>query len=99
MMSTLFVVLMYGSGMPIMYVAATVFFSATYFVNKYLIIRHYKKSSTLSRTVPLFSMKMFKYGLFIHMINSSFMLTNPQIFKTQHQDPNIRSLINNTSEA
>ena len=77
MMSTLFVVLMYGSGMPIMYIIATVFFSLTYIVNKYLILKHYKKSSTLSRTIPLFSMKLLKYGLFIHMVNASLMLTNP----------------------
>lgn len=41
MMSTLFVIQMYGSGMPIMYLIGTLFFAVTYLINKFLIIKFY----------------------------------------------------------
>merc|ERR1712166_346526 len=37
MMSTLFVILMYCSGMPILYFIGAVFYTVTYLVNKYLL--------------------------------------------------------------
>ena len=52
MMSTLFVILMYCSGMPILYFIGAVFYTVTYLVNKYLLINFYKKSTTLTRTIP-----------------------------------------------
>lgn len=41
MMSTLFVILMYSGGMPIMYLIGFVFYIVTYFVNKFLLINYY----------------------------------------------------------
>lgn len=83
MMSTLFVIQMYGSGMPIMYFIGAVFYSLTYLVNKLLIIKFYKKSRTLTRTIPIFSMEFLKYGLLLHMANACWMLTNPEIFEVK----------------
>lgn len=85
MMSTLFVLLMYSSGMPILYLIGTVFYIVTYWVNKFLIIYYYKKSTTLTRTIPLFAMDFMKYSLFMHSIVSLLMLTNPVAFKTKNR--------------
>jgi hypothetical protein len=41
MMSTLFVIMLYSSGMPIMYMIGFVFFSITYWFDKILIIKFY----------------------------------------------------------
>ena len=43
MMSTLFVILMYSSGMPILYFLGAVFYFVTYKVNKFLLIHYYKR--------------------------------------------------------
>lgn len=83
MMSTLFVIQMYGSGMPIMYLIGAVFYSVTYLINKFLLVNFYQKSRTLTRTIPLFSMEFLKYGLLLHMLNACLMLTNPDIFRTE----------------
>ena len=56
MMSSLFVILMYSSGMPILYVIGAFFFVSTYILNNYLLVSFYKKSKTLTRTIPNFSM-------------------------------------------
>lgn len=94
MMSTLFVVLMYSGGMPIMYAIGLVFYIVTYCVNKFLLINYYKKSRTLTRTVPLFSMDFLQYGLFLHYVSGFFMLTNPLAFYTKHKTGGQPAMIN-----
>ena len=86
MMSTLFVVMLYSSGMPILYPVGFVFYLATYFANKLLIIKFYQKSRTLTRTIPIFSQRFLKVGLVLHMIGALFMLTNPDAFTTKQRD-------------
>lgn len=83
MMSTMFVIQMYSSGMPILYLNGFVFYLVTYWVNKYLLIYYYQKSRTLTRTIPLFTMGYLKYGLLLHMIMACFMLTNNKAFITK----------------
>lgn len=82
MMSTLFVMIMYSSGMPLLYPMAMLFFAITYLVNKMLIFKYFQTLANLTRTIPLFSIKFLRFGLMIHMILSAFMLTNPIIFST-----------------
>ena len=84
MMSTLFVILLYSSGMPIIYLAGLVFYTVTYYANKLFIFKFYQKSMTLTRTIPLFSLKYLKLGMIIHIIGALFMLTNPTIFETMY---------------
>ena len=83
MMSTMFVIQMYSSGMPILYLNGFVFYIVTYWVNKFLLIYYYQKSRTLTRTIPLFTMEYLKYGLLLHMIMACFMLTNKESFITK----------------
>ena len=82
MISTLFVILTYCSGMPIMYLIGFIFYLVTYSVNKYLILSFYKKSRTLTRSIPIFIVGTFKFGVIIHLAMSMFMLTNKDGFKT-----------------
>ena len=83
MMSTMYVVQMYSSGMPILYLNGFVFYFVTFWVNKFLLIFYYQKSRTLTRTIPLFTMEYLKYGLLLHMIMACFMLTNKKSFITK----------------
>ena len=87
MMSTMFVIQMYCSGMPIMYLIGFLFYAVTYTVNKILLIKYYKKATTLTRTIPTFSANILKYGLVLHMLNACFMLTQPEIFKVRDPAP------------
>lgn len=85
MMSTMFVILMYSSGMPIMYFTGAVFYIVTFMVNKFLLINFYQKSRTLTRTIPLFAIDFMQYALFMHSFISLLMLTNPVAFKTKNR--------------
>ena len=83
MMSTLFVILMYCSGMPIVYLNGFIFFFVTYIIKKYLIINFYQKSRTLNRSIPMFSVSYLKYGIALHICIGIFMLTNKEGFETK----------------
>lgn len=48
MMSTMFVILLYSSGMPILYFIGMIFFTVTYYINRLLIIKYYRFSTTMS---------------------------------------------------
>jgi hypothetical protein len=85
MMSTLFVILLYSSGMPILYVTGLVFYTATYLINKMLIMNYYQKSRTLTRTIPLFSVEFLQLGLIVHILGAFFMLTDPLAFSTSSE--------------
>jgi hypothetical protein len=93
MMSTLFVILTYCSGMPIMYLNGFIFYLVTYCVNKFLILSFYQKSRTLTRSIPLFTAEILRYGIVIHLVMSVFMLTNKDGFKTQTTHQGVSPLI------
>ena len=82
MMSTLLVIVCYSSGLPVLYIVGVIFFTATYLVNKLMIIKFYQKTLTLNRVVPLFSMQFLTMSLFSHIIMGCFMMTNPNLFAT-----------------
>ena len=86
-MSTVFVILLYSSGMPILYFIGMIFFGVTFWVHKLLILKFYQRSRTFNRTIPLFSQKFFKLGLAVHIIGATFMLTNPEPFLTDQSTP------------
>ena len=79
MMSILLVCMSYSSGMPILYLGAFFYFSATYLVNKVLLFQYYKKTTTLDRTLPLYTMSFLKYSIIIHMFVALLMFSNPQV--------------------
>ena len=94
MMSTMFVIQMYSSGMPILYFNGFIFYTVTYFVNKFLLIHYYQKSRTLTRTIPLFTMSYLKYGIILHMATACLMLTNKLAFITKNRENGVNALYN-----
>jgi len=93
MMSTMFVIQMYSSGMPILYLIGLIFYLVTYCVNKFLLIYYYQKSRTLTRTIPIFTSEYLKYGLLLHLIVSCFILTNSTAFKTKDKNGSMGTLL------
>ena len=94
MMSTMFVIQMYTGGMPILYLIGFIFYTVTYMVNKFLLIYYYQKSRTLTKHIPIFTVRLLKYGLLLHLISSCFMLTNPGAFHTKDRSDGMGELKN-----
>ena len=79
MMSILMVIMFFSSGMPILYAVGFVYFLGTYVTHKVLLIRFYKKSSSLNSTIWLRTAKIMVYGILLNLGCSLFMLTNPSV--------------------
>ena len=91
MASTIFCILLYSSGMPILYGVGLVLYTFTYFAHKVLITQFYQKSRTLTRTIPLISMKLIKGALLVHIIGGAFIFANKDGFVSRERDSSLAS--------
>ena len=82
MMSTLFIIMVYSSGMPIIYLVGMFWFTMMYMINKLLILKYYQTTMTFTRIIPEYSVILLKTGIICHIFCAGFMLTNPLPFET-----------------
>ena len=86
MMSTIFVVIPYSSGMPIQYGIGLIFFYFTFKTNKTLLIKYYKRTDTvLTPKLPLQAVSYLRFCVLYKMFMGIVMITNPQVFETVQQ--------------
>ena len=86
MMSTIFVVIPYSSGMPIQYAIGLIFFYFTFKTNKTLLIKYYKRTDTvLTPKLPLQAVSYLRFCVLYKMFMGIVMITNPQVFETVEQ--------------
>jgi len=72
-------VMMYGPGIPILYVIAMVYFFVTYWIDKCLIIRHHRKPLFLDEKLALSILWWYKLALLFHLIVGILMFSNARI--------------------
>mmetsp|Transcript_39352 Transcript_39352/g.60165 ORF Transcript_39352/g.60165 Transcript_39352/m.60165 type:complete len:91 (+) Transcript_39352:5374-5646(+) len=77
MTSTMFVILMFSSGMPVMYLIGIIFCASTFYTSKLLILKFYRTSNSLSRIIPHLAVNSLKYAIIVHILIGCLMLTNP----------------------
>ena len=83
-MSSLFVLVFFSSGMPVMYLLGTIFFTLTYLINKVLFMQYYQKTdTTLSREIPLFSTWILPLAIIIKLTCGIFMYADADIFSSR----------------
>ena len=92
MMSIMYTLIIFSSGMPVLYALGCLFFTVTYLVNKLLFFKFYKRTdSILSREIPTTSVYLMRYAVVLKMLTGLYMLNNPSILKTR--DPPTASQI------
>ena len=83
MASTVIVIIVYSSGMPCLYIIGALFFTLTYFKEKYLIFMYHKRTeSSLSKDVPIYTLSLLRLTVMAKMFMGIFMFTDPSIFET-----------------
>lgn len=82
--TTLWVVLAYSSGMPVLYPIACLNYFIIYWVYKTLLIKHYKKTTAFNQDLPFFSIYYFKIGIILHILLGAFIFTNGNILSSQN---------------
>ena len=65
--------------MPLAYPLGILFFILMFYVNKFLFTRFYRKSFGFDETVPFYSIKVMKWGLFFHLLMNCFMFTDKRL--------------------
>jgi hypothetical protein len=72
-------VMTYGSGIPIMYPIAALYFFATYWVDKSLIFYNYRKPLFFDEKLALHTQGYLKLAIILHLIVGALMLSNSHI--------------------
>lgn len=78
LITVLYVTMLYGSGIPILYFVAAIFF-ITYWVDKILIFYYYRKPELLDHSLAIETLKWFKYAIVLHVIGGILMYSNSAI--------------------
>ena len=80
--TTLWSVLTYSSGLPVLYPVAFVNYLILYWVYKILLIKYYRKTVSFNQDLPNFSIYFFKVGIVFHIIMGAFIFTNKNVLRS-----------------
>ena len=84
--TTLWSVLTYSSGIPILYPIACLNYLVLYWVYKILLIKYYRKTVSFNQDLPNFSIYFFKVGIILHIVMGAFIFTNKKILNSDLLD-------------
>ena len=79
MLTFILTTMLYGSGLPILYLIAAIFFLITYWTEKLLIFNFYRKPKLLDESLALRTLDWYKYALVLHVIGGILMYSNASI--------------------
>jgi len=78
------VALTFSSAMPLVYPIAFLYYAVTYWVDKWLMLRFYRKTITFDEQVPVRSLGLIKWPVLIHGLVAIFMLSSEEVFFTSN---------------
>lgn len=73
------VFLTYSTPMPLMYVLALIHFILAYVSYKFLFLWYNRIPYGFDECIPLYTVRLMKWGVFLHMLFNCFMLTNKRV--------------------
>lgn len=74
----------YSSGMPILYFVGFLNFFIIYWAYKFLLIKHYRKTTSFNHRLPLFTINFFKIAVFLHLALGAYMYSNSKILSAKN---------------
>lgn len=77
--TSLWCVLTYSTGMPILYPVAAFNYTVIYWVYKYLIINHYQKTTSFNQDMPNFTINFYRIAVILHLVVGAWIYTNSSI--------------------
>lgn len=85
MLVIVFMVMMYGPGMPIMYPIAFAKFLVTYWVEKFLLIYHHSKPLYFDHNFALDILSWFKFGVVFHLVLGILMYSSSHLLPVKYK--------------
>ena len=93
--TTIWCVLTYSSGMPILYPVACLNFFLMYWVYKLLLVKFYRKTISFNQDLPQYSIKYLRFGIFLHVVMGAFILTNKALVSSAFVDQYFGDIVKN----
>lgn len=80
--SYVWVVLMYSTGLPVLYICGFLFFVVFYWAYKWLLLKYYKRTEKFNERLPIAATVNIPVGLVIHLCFGALMISNSKILST-----------------
>lgn len=77
--TNLMVYMTYGGSMPIMYILGTIHFLLAYLSYKFLFIWYNRTAYGFDLEIPMYSVRLMKWAVFVHLLFNIFMYTNKRL--------------------
>ncbi len=74
-------ILMFSTGMPILYLFASIFFFISYWGNKMLLFKFYRTTIQFNDEIALNSLIYFKVAIIIHIVVGGIMISNGNLLQ------------------
>jgi len=79
MITVIWITFLYSGGIPILYPVVCLFFFVTYWVDKFLLFKFYRKPPSFDSYLANQALGWWKYAVLLHLIGSCFMFVNSNI--------------------
>lgn len=73
------ITLFFGAGLPLLYPISALYFGVTYWVDKYLLTKHYRKPPIYNTRIAKGALYWFKWALLVHVIIAVAMFSKGEI--------------------
>ena len=93
----LYISFMYSSGMPVLYFLGAIWYTITFFIDKCLYLRLYRKLPHFDRMVHSRIRSFFDYAIFLHMGIGFWMYSSTEIFFTVKISLNAKNVMFRTA--
>lgn len=85
----LWCVLMFSTGMPLLYPFAMIFYIVLFCVYKFLLLKYYQTTNRFNEQLPIESVAYIKSGLLFHLIIGSLMISNSEMIPDNGAEYNV----------
>jgi len=72
-------VMMFSTGMPLLYPFAMIFYIVLFCVYKFLLLKYYQTTNRFNEQLPIEAVGHIKTGLFFHLVIGSLMISNSEM--------------------
>ena len=86
LLKMIFVVLLYGTGLPMMYILASITLIFLFFLDKICMAKQYQRPPYYDELLSQISLKILPYAGIIHLLVGGWMMTNPHLMYNPKTD-------------
>ena len=83
-LSVVFLVMTFSAGLPILYLAAVIHFFFTYWIDKFLLLRYYRLTTSYTRFLSKNVNSIMPLAVPLHCLFNMVMISDPMVLRSEH---------------